>query len=188
MDHFTALIITCVLARNNRPCPSIYYLYSVVWHMWCVAWCHGDLRVLWFDVLAAVLLLLTSLIFLNVPRLNISAAYLYFSLCVQNILFLYIQFILSRSYSNIKNFFRLTITASCPMDLQYFPMDSQLCYIEIESCKYRRLCIAPAQPVYICRLYVNTAELQTKHLQILKILTNKIKIQLSNIHSIFTHF
>ena len=81
---------------------------------------------------------------------NISAAYLYFSLCVQNILFLYIQFILSRSYSNIKNFFRLTITASCPMDLQYFPMDSQLCYIEIESCKYRRLCIAPAQPVYIC--------------------------------------
>ena len=31
---------------------------------------------------------------------------------------------------------RLTITASCPMDLQYFPMDSQLCYIEIESCKY----------------------------------------------------
>ena len=128
--------------------------------------------------------LLSSLIFLNVPRLNISAAYLYFSLCVQNILFLYIQFISSRSYSNIKNFFRLTITASCPMDLQYFPMDSQLCYIEIESCKYRRLCIAPAQPVYICRLYVNTAELQTKHLQILKILTNKIKIQLSNVHSI----
>ena len=100
----------------------------------------------------------TSLIFLN-----ISAAYLYFSLCVQNILFLYIQFISSRSYSNIKNFFRLTITASCPMDLQYFPMDSQLCYIEIESCKYRRLCIAPAQPVYICRLYVNTAELNCRH-------------------------
>ena len=24
------------------------------------------------------------------------------------------------------------------MDLQYFPMDSQLCYIEIESCKYYR--------------------------------------------------
>ena len=167
----------CSLAITARVPLSISILYSVVWQMWCVAWCHGDLRVLWFDVLAAVL-----------SSLNISAAYLYFSLCVQNILFLYIQFISSRSYSNIKNFFRLTITASCPMDLQYFPMDSQLCYIEIESCKYRRLCIAPAQPVYICRLYVNTAELQTKHLQILKILTNKIKIQLSNIHSIYTHF
>lgn len=32
--------------------------------------------------------------------------------------------------------FSLTITASCPMNLQYFPMDRQLCHIEIESCKY----------------------------------------------------
>jgi len=31
---------------------------------------------------------------------------------------------------------RLTVTASCPMNLQYFPMDSQLCSIEIESCEY----------------------------------------------------
>lgn len=30
---------------------------------------------------------------------------------------------------------RLTVTSSCPMNLQYFPMDSQLCTIEIESCK-----------------------------------------------------
>lgn len=30
---------------------------------------------------------------------------------------------------------RLTVTASCPMLLQYFPMDSQLCSIEVESCK-----------------------------------------------------
>lgn len=30
---------------------------------------------------------------------------------------------------------RLTVTASCSMDLQYFPMDSQMCSIEIESCK-----------------------------------------------------
>lgn len=34
--------------------------------------------------------------------------------------------------------YRLTVTASCPMNLQYFPMDSQLCTIEIESCKYIR--------------------------------------------------
>lgn len=31
---------------------------------------------------------------------------------------------------------RLTVTASCPMDLQYFPMDSQLCSIHIESYGY----------------------------------------------------
>ncbi|XP_076057121.1 gamma-aminobutyric acid receptor subunit beta-like [Oratosquilla oratoria] len=31
---------------------------------------------------------------------------------------------------------RLTITASCPMNLQYFPMDRQLCIIEIESFAY----------------------------------------------------
>lgn len=31
---------------------------------------------------------------------------------------------------------RLTVTASCPMDLQYFPMDRQKCTIEVESCEY----------------------------------------------------
>ncbi|XP_021947667.1 gamma-aminobutyric acid receptor subunit beta isoform X1 [Folsomia candida] len=31
---------------------------------------------------------------------------------------------------------RLTVTASCPMDLRHFPMDSQLCNIEIESFGY----------------------------------------------------
>lgn len=31
---------------------------------------------------------------------------------------------------------RLTVTASCPMDLQYFPMDRQLCTIEVESCEH----------------------------------------------------
>ena len=35
--------------------------------------------------------------------------------------------------------FRLTVTSSCPMNLQYFPMDRQLCTIEIESCKNRKL-------------------------------------------------
>lgn len=31
---------------------------------------------------------------------------------------------------------RLTVCASCPMDLRHFPMDSQLCNIEIESCEF----------------------------------------------------
>jgi len=31
---------------------------------------------------------------------------------------------------------RLTVTAACPMDLQYFPMDRQLCKLEIESFGY----------------------------------------------------
>ncbi|XP_076352471.1 gamma-aminobutyric acid receptor subunit beta-like [Tachypleus tridentatus] len=31
---------------------------------------------------------------------------------------------------------RLTVTSSCPMDLQYFPMDRQLCTVEIESFGY----------------------------------------------------
>ena len=35
------------------------------------------------------------------------------------------------------------------MDLQYFPMDSQLCYIEIESCKFT-LNACPPQPDSVC--------------------------------------
>ena len=31
---------------------------------------------------------------------------------------------------------RLTVTSSCPMNLQYFPMDRQYCTIEVESCKW----------------------------------------------------
>ena len=31
---------------------------------------------------------------------------------------------------------RLTVKATCPMDLSYFPMDSQLCTLEIESYGY----------------------------------------------------
>ncbi|XP_042234377.1 gamma-aminobutyric acid receptor subunit beta-like isoform X10 [Homarus americanus] len=37
---------------------------------------------------------------------------------------------------NVLRSIRLTITASCPMNLQYFPMDRQLCIIEIESFGY----------------------------------------------------
>ena len=32
--------------------------------------------------------------------------------------------------------YRYTITAMCSMDLTYFPMDTQICPLEIESCKY----------------------------------------------------
>ncbi|KAG8233302.1 hypothetical protein J437_LFUL012916 [Ladona fulva] len=31
---------------------------------------------------------------------------------------------------------RITVTASCPMNFQYYPMDSQVCSIEIESYGY----------------------------------------------------
>ena len=31
---------------------------------------------------------------------------------------------------------RLTVKATCPMDLSHFPMDSQLCTLEIESYGY----------------------------------------------------
>ena len=62
------------------------------------------------------------------------SAYLYFSCVKSHISFPFMSFV--KVFLSQKKLFRLTITASCPMDLQYFPMDSQLCYIEIESCKY----------------------------------------------------
>ena len=99
MDRFTALIITRVLARNNRPCPSIY-IYTLLCDRCDVS--HGVTETCVFC--GSMFWLLYSPLKSDFPRLNISAAYLYFSLCVQNILFLYIQFILSRSYSNIKTF------------------------------------------------------------------------------------
>ncbi|TRY73168.1 hypothetical protein TCAL_11052 [Tigriopus californicus] len=53
---------------------------------------------------------------------------------------------------------RLTITASCPMDLQYFPMDRQLCYIEIESCNYSRLAceiqFVRSMGYYLIQIYI----------------------------------
>ena len=32
------------------------------------------------------------------------------------------------------SYFRFTLILSCPMDLTYFPMDTQICPMEIESC------------------------------------------------------
>ncbi|XP_071050472.1 gamma-aminobutyric acid receptor subunit beta isoform X5 [Onthophagus taurus] len=46
------------------------------------------------------------------------------------------EFIRIRHSGTITRSMRLTITASCPMNLQYFPMDRQLCHIEIESFGY----------------------------------------------------
>lgn len=48
--------------------------------------------------------------------------------------------------------YSLTITASCPMNLQYFPMDRQLCHIEIESCKC--LCVSTLYDAYFIILYI----------------------------------
>lgn len=50
---------------------------------------------------------------------------------------------------------RLTITASCPMNLQYFPMDRQLCHIEIESCEYRIVAILGLLVVALALMFRN---------------------------------
>ncbi|XP_060531628.1 gamma-aminobutyric acid receptor subunit beta-like isoform X2 [Cylas formicarius] len=46
------------------------------------------------------------------------------------------EFIRIHHSGSITRSLRLTITASCPMNLEYFPMDRQLCHIEIESFGY----------------------------------------------------
>lgn len=45
-------------------------------------------------------------------------------------------FIRIRHTGGVYRSIRLTVTCSCPMDLQYFPMDRQRCKIEIESYGY----------------------------------------------------
>ena len=44
-------------------------------------------------------------------------------------------FLRIRANGEVLRSMRLTVTASCPMELQYFPMDRQTCTIEVESCK-----------------------------------------------------
>ncbi|KAF3426952.1 hypothetical protein E2986_10148 [Frieseomelitta varia] len=60
------------------------------------------------------------------------------------------EFIRIHHSGSITRSIRLTITASCPMNLQYFPMDRQLCHIEIESCKYAHKLRKTLLSVYIC--------------------------------------
>jgi glycine receptor alpha-3 len=45
-------------------------------------------------------------------------------------------FIRIKHDGSITRSMRLTVCASCPMELQYFPMDRQKCTIEVESCKF----------------------------------------------------
>ncbi|KAJ6220177.1 hypothetical protein RDWZM_005989 [Blomia tropicalis] len=45
-------------------------------------------------------------------------------------------FIRIRSNGDVLRSTRLTVTSSCPMNLQYFPMDRQMCTIEVESYGY----------------------------------------------------
>ena len=44
-------------------------------------------------------------------------------------------FIRIKSNGEVLRSIRLTMTSACPMNLMYFPMDSQFCSFEIESCK-----------------------------------------------------
>ena len=46
------------------------------------------------------------------------------------------QFLRISHTGEIKRSMRLTVKATCPMDLSYFPLDSQLCTLEIESYGY----------------------------------------------------
>ena len=46
------------------------------------------------------------------------------------------QFLRITHLGEILRSMRLTVKATCPMDLTYFPMDSQLCTLEIESYGY----------------------------------------------------
>lgn len=46
------------------------------------------------------------------------------------------EFLRIKPSGDILRSIRLTITASCPMHLQYFPMDRQMCQLEIESFGY----------------------------------------------------
>merc|ERR1719250_287035 len=46
------------------------------------------------------------------------------------------QFLRIMYTGNILRSIRLTIKATCPLDLQYFPMDKQMCTLEIESFGY----------------------------------------------------
>lgn len=59
-------------------------------------------------------------------------------------------FIRIKSNGEVLRSMRLTVTASCPMELQYFPMDRQKCTIEVESCKLTRASFFVGFPPFTC--------------------------------------
>ena len=46
------------------------------------------------------------------------------------------SFLRINHHGNVTRSMRLTVTANCPMNLEYFPLDSQNCSLEIESYGY----------------------------------------------------
>ena len=50
---------------------------------------------------------------------------------------------------------RVTVRASCPMDLRLFPFDQQHCNLNIESCKYVLLLWGEALKCQICPQNIN---------------------------------
>lgn len=50
------------------------------------------------------------------------------------------EFIRVDHKGNVKRSIRLSVTSACPMDFRNFPMDSQKCGLDIESCKLWSIC------------------------------------------------
>ena len=70
------------------------------------------------------------------------------------------QFLRITNQGEILRSMRLTVKATCPMDLTYFPMDSQLCTLEIESYGYTM-----ADLVYIWSDAGSAVEVSIKNLK-----------------------
>lgn len=54
-----------------------------------------------------------------------------------------------RSFVSFVSFLRLSITLSCPLDLTLFPMDTQRCKMQLESCEYFQENITSAEITFL---------------------------------------